>query len=121
MRLFSMVVIGGLGSIPGAILGAVYVRGAEFFLKGGWAVIASGAGLLLLLLLSPGGLGELLYRARDHLLRFVASRRGIVVPSLVADVRVEADASERIGLEDALRGLGRNPSVAEPRPLVETP
>ena len=54
LRLFSMVVIGGLGSIPGAILGAVYVRGAEFFLSGGWAIIASGAGLLALLLVTPG-------------------------------------------------------------------
>ena len=113
VRLFSMVVIGGLGSIPGAILGAVYVRGAEFFLKGGWAVIASGAGLLALLLLSPGGLGELLYRVRDHLLRFVAARRGIVVPSLVADVRVEADASERIGIEDALAGLAATPTESK--------
>jgi branched-chain amino acid transport system permease protein len=109
LRLFSMVVIGGLGSIPGAILGAVYVRGAEFFLSGGWAVIASGAGLLLLLMLVPGGLGELLYRGRDHLLRLVAARRGIVVPSLVADLRVEAtDDDERIPLEDALAGLLTN-------------
>ncbi len=30
VRLFSMVVIGGLGSLPGALLGATYVRGAEF-------------------------------------------------------------------------------------------
>ena len=42
LRLFSMVVIGGLGSMPGAVLGAVYVRGAEFFLPAAWELLASG-------------------------------------------------------------------------------
>ncbi len=86
LRIFSMAVIGGLGSVPGAILGAVYVRGAEFFLPSGWALVASGAGILILLFFAPGGLGELLFRARDALLRRIADRRGLVVPSLIADV-----------------------------------
>lgn len=94
VRLFSMVVIGGLGSIPGAILGALYVRGSEYFLPGGWSQIASGFGLLLLLLLMPGGLGEALYRIRDMILRRIAARRGLVVPSLMADVRVPEPAPE---------------------------
>ena len=93
IRLFSMVVIGGLGSLPGAILGAAYVRGAEFFLSGGWALVASGAGILVLLMFLPEGLGGIVYAIRDGLLRRVARRRGIVVPSLLADVRAEsADA-----------------------------
>jgi ABC-type branched-subunit amino acid transport system ATPase component/ABC-type branched-subunit amino acid transport system permease subunit len=86
LRVFSMVVIGGLGSILGAVLGAVYIRGAEFFLPAGWTLIASGAGILVLLLVLPGGLGELVFRFRDRLLRRIADRRGLVVPSLVADV-----------------------------------
>jgi branched-chain amino acid transport system permease protein len=91
IRLFSMVVIGGLGSIPGAIVGAMYVRGAEYFLPKGWTLIASGTGLLFLLILLPGGLGEAFYRVRDNILRRIAARHGIVVPSLVADVLVERD------------------------------
>jgi branched-chain amino acid transport system permease protein len=91
LRLFSMVVIGGLGSLPGAVLGAVYIRGAEFFLSHGWSDLASGFGIVLLLIASPGGLGELLYRLRDDLLRRVAHRRGLIVPSLVADVREEPE------------------------------
>ena len=87
IRLFTMVVIGGLGSLPGAILGAVYVRGVETFIGGGWAQLASGGGILLILLVLPGGLGSGLYRLRDEILRFVAKRRGIVVPSLLADIR----------------------------------
>ena len=87
IRLFSMVVIGGLGSLPGAVLGAIYVRGAEFFLRSSWALVASGAGILVLLLFLPEGLGGLLYALRDRYLRWVAKRRGLLVPSLVADMR----------------------------------
>jgi len=90
LRLFSIVVIGGLGSLPGAVLGAVYVRGAEFFLPHGWSILASGTGIVFLLIIAPGGLGELMYRARDGLLRRLAAQRHIVVPSLVADMRVDA-------------------------------
>jgi branched-chain amino acid transport system permease protein len=101
LDLFSMVVIGGLGSLPGALLGAVYVRGADFFLPLDWQFLATGIGLLAVLLLLPSGLGGLLADMRDGALRRVAKRRGIVVPSLLADVRVEADGSER-SLADAV-------------------
>ena len=37
----------------------------------------------------PGGLGDLVYRGRDAALRFIATRRGLVVPSLLADRGVE--------------------------------
>jgi branched-chain amino acid transport system permease protein len=89
VRLFSMVVIGGLGSLPGALLGAAYVRGAEAFLPPQWALLASGAGILFLLMFLPEGLGGVLYSFRDGILRRIAKRRGIVVPSLVADVRTD--------------------------------
>ena len=91
LRIFSIAVIGGLGSIPGALFGAAYqtfldyspftrVPESQYF--------ASGAGLLFILLVFPAGLGGLLYDIRDALLRRVARRRDIVVPSLLADVRV---------------------------------
>jgi branched-chain amino acid transport system permease protein len=95
LRLFTMVVIGGLGSLPGAILGAVYVRGVESFIGGGWAQLASGGGILLVLLVLPGGLGSGMYRLRDEILRYIAKRRGIVVPSLLADIRQEDVVEEQ--------------------------
>lgn len=95
IRLFSMVVIGGLGSIPGAILGAVYVRGAEFFLPTEWELIASGIGILLLLLFAPEGLGGIAYAVRDRYLRWAARRNDLYVPSLLADVRL-GDDGQRI-------------------------
>jgi branched-chain amino acid transport system permease protein len=93
VRLFSMVVIGGLGSLPGAILGAIYVRGAEFFLPPQYELLASGMGILLLLMFLPEGLGGLVYRVRDSFLRWVARRNAILVPSLLADARVEDEVA----------------------------
>jgi len=89
LQAFSMVVIGGLGSISGAILGAVYVRGANWLLPAEWQFLATGAGLLLVLLILPGGLGAAIADVRDGALRWIARRRDIVVPSLLADRRVE--------------------------------
>ena len=89
LQVFVMVVIGGLGSIPGAMLGAAYYFGTQFFLSGAASLLASGLGMLILLMIVPGGLGQIMYGWRDALLRWIAKRRGIVVPSLVADVRVD--------------------------------
>jgi len=89
VQLFSMVVIGGLGSLPGAVLGAVYVGGANYLLPAGWSLLATGAGILLLLMLLPEGLGGFAYALRDAFLVRVAKRRGIVVPSLLADAATE--------------------------------
>ena len=91
---FTMVVIGGLGSISGAVLGAVYVYGVQYLLPAGWSVFATGAGIVVLLMFLPGGLGELLFRVRDGILRRIAARRGLVVPSLTEDKDVGGDADE---------------------------
>ncbi|HEX4865834.1 MAG TPA: hypothetical protein VFV02_17330, partial [Acidimicrobiales bacterium] len=96
---FTMVVIGGLGSIPGAVLGAIYVYGSIYLLKPGFQFLATGAGLLVLLMFLPGGLGELVFRIRDRLLRVVADRRRMLVPSLIADRR-DTELAEAQGHED---------------------
>jgi hypothetical protein len=51
--------------------------------------LASGFGVLVLLMFLPGGLAQVFYGARDGILRFVAERRKLVVPSLVADIKAE--------------------------------
>jgi len=89
IALFSMVVIGGLGSLPGVALGAIYVWSTGYFLTGGWAIVASGGGILLLLMFLPEGLGGLLYMLRDLGLRRLAKARRLEVPGLLARV-VEA-------------------------------
>ncbi len=103
LRALTMVVVGGLGSVSGAIVGAVFVKSTEWF-----SVIAplrfrflftfagSGIGLLLVLWLLPGGFGSVLYGLRDAWLRFVARRRGIVAPALVTDAGVSRPPLLRI-------------------------
>jgi branched-chain amino acid transport system permease protein len=100
LAVFSMVVIGGMGSLPGALLGAVYVKGAQYFLPVDLSFFVGGAGLLIVLLVLPDGLGALYYRGRDAYLRQVARRREILVPSLFADAR----GIESVGLSRE-RGL----------------
>jgi branched-chain amino acid transport system permease protein len=95
LTLFVMVVIGGAGSIAGALLGAVYVVGLPLMpvLREFEQIelLVSGVGLLLLLLFLPGGLIEGVHKVRDNLLRRVAAKHGIHVPSLVADSLVQDD------------------------------
>lgn len=89
LQAFVMVVIGGLGSVPGALLGATAFFSTQYFFSATVALLATGMGMLVLLMVVPGGLGQIMYGWRDGLLRWIAKRRGIVVPSLVADVQVE--------------------------------
>jgi branched-chain amino acid transport system permease protein len=112
LELFTMVVIGGLGSLPGALLGAVYVHSVDFFLPAEWQFLATGAGLLLVLLLMPSGFGGVLADVRDGALRRIAARRGLVVPSLLADVRVEEPADQPPE-EDVLAAAGELAEEAE--------
>jgi branched-chain amino acid transport system ATP-binding protein len=91
LRIFSVAVIGGLGSIPGALFGAAYqtiIEFSPFARSPATRLFASGIGVLLILLVLPAGFGGLVYDVRDSLLRRVARKRNIVVPSLLADVRV---------------------------------
>jgi ABC-type branched-subunit amino acid transport system permease subunit len=63
----SMVVIGGLGSIDGAVLGAIYLVGipAIFGTTSTIQFLTSGLGLLAFILYLPGGLAGLLHQFGD--------------------------------------------------------
>jgi ABC-type branched-subunit amino acid transport system permease subunit len=65
--IISMVVIGGLGSIPGAILGALYLEGLPALFGSNQTIqfITGGLGLIAFILYLPGGLAELLRRLGD--------------------------------------------------------
>jgi len=63
----SMVVIGGLDSIPGALLGALYLEGLPAIFGATPVVefLTSGAGLLAFILYLPGGMAQLLHQGGD--------------------------------------------------------
>jgi ABC-type branched-subunit amino acid transport system ATPase component/ABC-type branched-subunit amino acid transport system permease subunit len=85
---FSMVVVGGLTSVWGAILGAIALRYAQYFVSGALQLIVTGAGVLFLLLVFPGGLGEAGLRVRRRALDLVARRRGLTADQAADDQAV---------------------------------
>ncbi|MGH2760021.1 MAG: branched-chain amino acid ABC transporter permease, partial [Actinomycetota bacterium] len=118
--MFSMVVLGGMGSLAGPVLGAIYVRGIQYFLPAELQLFATGFGLVLVLLVFPGGLGQIFYGLRDRYLRWAAERRDIIVPSLFAD-KLQADPVVELAEAKAL-GVGEEAKArrkAKARVLAE--
>jgi ABC-type branched-subunit amino acid transport system ATPase component len=78
LRLVSMVVIGGLGTLMGPVIGAMWVVGLPAFWPDNDLVplFTSSIGLLILLLYFPGGLIQITYAARDAVLRIAESQLG---------------------------------------------
>jgi branched-chain amino acid transport system permease protein len=76
--LFAIVVFGGLGSPVGATLGAATIIGMQTLATdlniSGLQYLAGGLGIILLLYIAPGGLGQLVYDARDAMVRAIAAR-----------------------------------------------
>src|SRR6185312_4051065 len=107
------VVIGGLGSLPGVVLGAVYVWGVTYFLPANYSLLATGIGILFILMIFPNGLGGIMYGLRDTILRRIAARRGMVVASLLADKRTY-DVAADLGAE-VLIADGSLPGPHEPQ------
>jgi len=85
ITVFAMAVVGGLGSLTGGLLGAAYVEGARYFLPSGLQLLASGAGMLLFLMVFPEGLGGVLFKLRDAALRHLAAAKGIDISPLVPE------------------------------------
>jgi ABC-type branched-subunit amino acid transport system ATPase component/ABC-type branched-subunit amino acid transport system permease subunit len=85
---FSMAVIGGLSSISGTLMGVALIEVLRYW-KPQYQLLFTGVGLMVILLFMPGGLGEGVQHVRDRLLKRVARRRNLLVPSLLADKRVE--------------------------------
>jgi branched-chain amino acid transport system permease protein len=112
---FTAAVVGGLGSVTGSAIGALFLKGGDWFLADAWRLFASSIGVLVVLLLVPGGLGGALFRARDLGLRWVARRHSIVVPSLVADVaRLEEQVEESFEARAAAIGDEQRGDVVVP-------
>jgi len=120
VNVFISAVVGGVASPLGALLGAVVLDGSRSFLTGYWVLLPSAVGVLVVLMVLPGGLAELVFRARDGVLRRFAEERGIEVPSLVADRRVAGraavgDVPEGVPLLSTTSDAGAPERPAPPR------
>ncbi len=71
LTLLAIVVIGGLGSTTGPVVGAMWVIGLPFFFPGNSIapLLTSSVGLLVLLLYFPGGFAQVGYGSRDVIWR----------------------------------------------------
>lgn len=72
LTVFTAAVIGGVGTLIGAIAGALYFNGARWLLSGYWQLLPTAVGVLVVLLFLPGGFGGVLYKVRDRVLRKLA-------------------------------------------------
>lgn len=110
---FVQAVIGGVSSPLGALLGSAYwVLATD--LVGDNEILQTffqGFGPLFILFMAPGGFVSLINTARDSVLRIVAQRRRIVVPSLFADYDPDVLENRLIPLAEAdpNSGLGALP------------
>jgi len=100
IRVFIAAIVGGIGSPLGAMIGSVFLFGTTWWLRGDWSIFATGFGILTVLLIAPGGISSFIYRFRDWSLKQFAIKKGIHVPSLVADdllpddTRLQGDPDE---------------------------
>jgi branched-chain amino acid transport system permease protein len=75
LDVFTAAVVGGLGSLFGGVLGAVFLRGSEWFITSAeWRLLSSAIGVLFVLLILPGGLASLVIKIRDRLVTLIVGR-----------------------------------------------
>ncbi|MEY2417638.1 MAG: branched-chain amino acid transport system permease protein livM [Actinomycetota bacterium] len=107
LLVFLAVVIGGITSIPAAVSGAILTEASVLFgprldpLLGSsitaiLPLLLTGPLLVLNLYFYPGGSAENFFAYRDRFLRWVAAKHDILVPSLVADRRVEEQTDDDV-------------------------
>ena len=84
-RVVAIAIIGGLGTLAGPVLGALWVIGIPAVFDNSTVVplLTSGIGLLVLLMYFPGGLVQLLDQARGFLLGIAERRLPEKTPPLV--------------------------------------
>ncbi len=100
-QIFNTAIIGGVGSVAGALLGTLYFQSLTYFLTAGlFQVFLNNGGTIIIILAFPGGFVSLVQMARDSLLRIVAQRNQIVVPSLFADYDVDALERREVPLDE---------------------
>ncbi len=88
---FLYAVVGGLSSLPGAVISTIIFESILYFGGTTLSALATGVGTTIILFVLPGGLAQGGYQARDGALRWLARRHGIHVPSLVADSLVSGE------------------------------
>ena len=92
------------------MLGAVFLRGSEWFITSPeWRLLSSAIGVLMVLLIIPGGLASLVIKIRDRFVTLIVDRRSkasieslptATVTDDVEAVEQLADVERRDDLDD---------------------
>lgn len=108
LNIFVLAVVGGIGSVVGGLLGAGYFAVLFFLPKTNpiLTLFVGPIGTLLILYMIPGGLASVVMGARDSVLRIVAQRRQMVVPSLFADYDPNVAEHKLVPLAEPIPGAG---------------
>ncbi len=105
--LFVYVVLGGVSSIAGTLIGVAFLGIKTYFLGSGVIVQYIANTLpILVLYLAPGGLLAVYSSVRDSMLRIIAQRQGLVVPSLFRGQDAAAIARRLTPLAPPMTGSG---------------
>jgi ABC-type branched-subunit amino acid transport system ATPase component/ABC-type branched-subunit amino acid transport system permease subunit len=116
LNLVVTVVFGGVTSITGAVLGAVWIVGIPRILGQGYALLSSGFAVVFVLLLLPGGLASVVFGLRD---RLVAKLTGVEPADTTLPARTEGATT----IESSLSSSAGSPAAAvsaeagAPRPI----
>jgi ABC-type branched-subunit amino acid transport system ATPase component/ABC-type branched-subunit amino acid transport system permease subunit len=100
LQIVSIAVIGGVGSVAGPVLGALWVIGLPAFWPSSTLVplLTSSVGLLVLLMYFPGGLVQIGYSMRDALLAWLDRR----LPAFETPVKPSAVPRSRVATPPSL-------------------
>jgi branched-chain amino acid transport system permease protein len=90
---FTAAIIGGLGSITGVIIGAVYARVSLRLPSIEWRLLSTSVGMMFILLVMPGGLGSQVTKLRDLLAKFSTGRRDTAAQQAAAAAATSEVAS----------------------------
>jgi ABC-type branched-subunit amino acid transport system permease subunit len=105
LDVFTAAVVGGLGSLFGGVLGAVFLRGSQWFITSPeWRLLSSAIGVLIVLLIIPGGLASLVIKIRDRLVTLILGRTPAppVEPTPVEPTAIEPPVVNPDGIESAV-------------------
>ncbi len=106
LEVFLFAVLGGVGSVYGVLIGALYYALTKLVTNAAWQLVLGPVGLLVILYVAPGGLASLLTSFRDGILKIIAQRRQMVVPALFADIDPTALENRLIPLSEPLPDAG---------------
>ena len=123
LTVVGIAVIGGLGSITGAVLGAVWVKGLPAFWPDNEVVplFTSSIGLLVVLMYFPGGFIQIANSARDGIIGWAERRMGLTAattstttapPTLKRDGDSSSVPDIALAIDDVKVAFGGNIAVA---------